>query len=91
MDAVGRGGDDGRLSERDLEMLAFERRWWRRRGARDEEIRRRFGVTPVRYFQQLNGLSERDLEMLAFERRWWRRRGARDEEIRRRFGVTPVR
>ncbi|MBB3115485.1 DUF3263 domain-containing protein [Corynebacterium bovis] len=59
MDAVGRGGDDGRLSERDLEMLAFERRWWRRRGARDEEIRRRFGVTPVRYFQQLNALIER--------------------------------
>ncbi|MGP9724858.1 DUF3263 domain-containing protein [Corynebacterium sp. AOP40-9SA-29] len=47
------------ISQRDREMLDFESLWWRDEGAKGEEIRRRFGVTPVRYYQQLNALISR--------------------------------
>lgn len=47
------------LTERELAMLEFEHAWWHTAGAKEEEIRRRFGVEPVRYFQQLNVLIDR--------------------------------
>nr|WP_255806757.1 DUF3263 domain-containing protein [Corynebacterium kalidii] len=53
------GGDGAGLSPRDREMLEFESLWWRDEGAKGEEIRRRFGVSPVRYYQQLNALISR--------------------------------
>ena len=40
-------------------MLSFESLWWRDECAKAEEIRRRFQVTPVRYYQQLNALIAR--------------------------------
>ncbi|AWT27027.1 MULTISPECIES: DUF3263 domain-containing protein [Corynebacterium] len=47
------------LNDREREILAFERLRWSAEGAKEEEIRRRFGVEPWRYFQQLNALIER--------------------------------
>lgn len=47
------------LSEQEREILAFEHLRWTASGAKEEEIRRRFGVEPWRYFQQLNALIER--------------------------------
>ena len=47
------------LSERERELLAFEHLRWTASGAKEEEIRRRFGVEPWRYFQQLNALIDR--------------------------------
>lgn len=47
------------LSEREKDILAFEHLRWSAPGAKEEEIRRRFGVEPWRYFQQLNALIER--------------------------------
>lgn len=47
------------LSRREHEMLAFERQWWRRPGAKETAIRDRFGVTPTRYYQVLNALVDR--------------------------------
>jgi hypothetical protein len=47
------------LSRREHEMLAFERQWWRRAGAKETAIRDRFGVTPTRYYQVLNALVDR--------------------------------
>jgi hypothetical protein len=49
----------GELSRRELEMLTFERHWWRRAGAKETAIRDRFGVTPTRYYQVLNALVDR--------------------------------
>jgi hypothetical protein len=46
----------GGLSRRQHEMLAFERQWWRRPGAKETAIRDRFGMTPTRYYQALNAL-----------------------------------
>ncbi|MGO3362360.1 MAG: DUF3263 domain-containing protein [Corynebacterium sp.] len=53
------GSEGAALSDRERDMLAFESRWWRDEGAKAEEIRRRFGVAPVRYYQQLNALIAR--------------------------------
>jgi hypothetical protein len=47
------------LSRREHEMLAFERQWWRRAGAKETAIRDRFGVPPTRYYQALNALVDR--------------------------------
>ncbi|MEC4856698.1 DUF3263 domain-containing protein [Mycobacteroides chelonae] len=40
------------------EALDLERGWWRLPGAKDEAIRERFGLSPVRYYQQLNAIIE---------------------------------
>ena len=47
------------LTERELEMLAFERQWWRHAGAKETAIRERFGLAPTRYYQALNALVDR--------------------------------
>ena len=47
--------DDG-LTERERQVLAFERQWWRRAGAKEQAIRDLFGISSTRYYQLLNGL-----------------------------------
>ncbi len=44
------------LSDRDLAVLAVERRSWAGPGAKEREIRERLGITPTRYYQLLNAL-----------------------------------
>lgn len=44
------------LSERDQEILAFERQWWRYAGSKEEAIRAKFDMNATRYFQLLNTL-----------------------------------
>lgn len=41
------------LTERDLAVLAFERRWWKHAGAKEKAIRDQFGLSAVRYYQVL--------------------------------------
>ena len=53
------------LTGREQEMLAFERQWWRRAGAKDTAIRSRFGVPPTRYYQALNALVDRPAALAA--------------------------
>jgi Protein of unknown function (DUF3263) len=56
-------GDDGEhraeLSERDREILAFERQWWKYAGAKDQAIRELFAMSSTRYYQVLNALIDR--------------------------------
>lgn len=40
------------------EALELERLWWRLPGTKDEAIRERFGLSPVRYYQQLTSIIE---------------------------------
>jgi Protein of unknown function (DUF3263) len=49
---------DAALTEPQLAMLEFERQWWRQPGAKEQAIRDTFGVTPTRYYQNLNALLE---------------------------------
>jgi len=44
------------LDERDRQILAFERQWWRQAGAKEQAIRDTFGVSTTRYYQLLNAL-----------------------------------
>ncbi len=44
------------LSERERQVLAFERQWWRGAGAKEQAIRDLFGISSTRYYQLLNGL-----------------------------------
>jgi hypothetical protein len=46
----------GPLGERECSVLAFERQWWRHAGAKEEAIRREFGVGPTAYYQLLSRL-----------------------------------
>ncbi|WP_149361797.1 DUF3263 domain-containing protein [Lolliginicoccus suaedae] len=52
-------GDSSGLSERDLEVLAFERQWWKYAGAKEEAIKNLFGLSATRYYQLLNILLDR--------------------------------
>lgn len=54
------------LSEEDVAMLEFERKWWRDSSAKNQQIRTSFGMDPIRYFQRLNGLIARP-EALDFD------------------------
>jgi hypothetical protein len=47
--------DDG-LTERELSILAFERRAWRHAGAKEQAIRDQLDISATRYYQLLNGL-----------------------------------
>jgi hypothetical protein len=44
------------LDERSREIMAFERRWWRYAGAKEQAIRDTFGLSGTRYYQLLNRL-----------------------------------
>ena len=47
------------LTDEERRMLEFERRVWRRDSAKDELIRRRFNLSPIRYYQRLFRLIQR--------------------------------
>ncbi|MFD8494102.1 DUF3263 domain-containing protein [Amycolatopsis sp. NPDC059657] len=47
------------LSPREVEVLAFERQWFRYAGAKEQAIREKFGLSPTRYYQVLNQLLEK--------------------------------
>ena len=49
----------GELSERDREVLAFERQWWKYAGAKEQAIRELFDMSGTRYYQVLNALIDR--------------------------------
>ncbi|WP_019932413.1 DUF3263 domain-containing protein [Nocardia sp. BMG111209] len=47
------------LSRRELDILAFERKWWKYAGAKEEAIRELFGLSATRYYQVLNAVVDR--------------------------------
>jgi hypothetical protein len=52
-------GETLALSERDLEILAFERQWWKFAGAKESAVREKFDMSSTRYYQVLNALIDR--------------------------------
>ena len=54
------------MNERQEQILAFERRFYRAAANKEEDIRSEFGVSVVRYYAQLNALLD-DPEALAAE------------------------
>lgn len=57
-ESVNPSGHASALSARELDILAFERAWWRRGGRKEEAIREEFGISAARYYQVLGALIE---------------------------------
>ena len=81
------------LSERDRQILAFERQWWKYAGAKEQAIREMFDMSATRYYQLLNLLIDRP-EALAHDpmlvKRLRRVRAQRQRQrAARRLGIQP--
>ncbi|MGD8150568.1 DUF3263 domain-containing protein [Ornithinimicrobium sp. Y1694] len=44
------------LSDRDREILAFEHKWWKYAGSKEQAVKDLFDLSPTRYYQILNQL-----------------------------------
>jgi hypothetical protein len=55
----------GDLTEREREILAFERQWWKYAGAKETAIRELFDLSATRYYQILNALIDRPAALMA--------------------------
>jgi hypothetical protein len=51
--------DQSRLSDRDRDILEFERQWWKYAGAKETAVRDKFDMSATRYYQVLNALIDR--------------------------------
>jgi hypothetical protein len=51
-----RTADEVGLSDRDQQILGFERQWWKYAGAKEQAIRELFDMSATRYYQVLNAL-----------------------------------
>lgn len=49
----------GSLSDRDAQILEFERQWWKYAGAKESAVREQFDMSATRYYQVLNALIDR--------------------------------
>ena len=50
------GGPLGELTPREVEIIGFERQWWKYAGAKEQAIRDKFQMSATRYYQVLNAL-----------------------------------
>jgi hypothetical protein len=51
------------LSEREEQILAFEARWWKHAGAKEQAIRDAFALSSTRYYQLLNAVLDNPAAM----------------------------
>ena len=80
------------LTEREQEILAFERQWWKYAGAKEQAVRELFDMSATRYYQVLNALIDNP-EALTFDpmliKRLRRLRAARQRaRSARRLGAS---
>jgi hypothetical protein len=47
------------LTQRDSDILEFERHWWKYAGAKETAVREKFDMSSTRYYQVLNALIDR--------------------------------
>jgi hypothetical protein len=84
--------DGSGLTEREQEILAFERQWWKYAGAKEQAIRELFDMSATRYYQVLNALIDRPDALAAdpmLVKRLRRLRAARQRaRSARRLGAT---
>ncbi|MFI7676079.1 DUF3263 domain-containing protein [Actinophytocola sp. NPDC049390] len=55
----------GELTQREREILAFERQWWKYAGAKEQAIRELFDMSPTRYYQLVNRLIDKSDALVA--------------------------
>ena len=56
----------GGLSEREHDVLAFERQWWKYAGAKEAAIKDLFDMSATRYYQVLNTLIDKPEALVAY-------------------------
>ena len=79
------------LSQRDRQILEFERQWWKYAWAKEQAIRELFDMSATRYYQIINALIDNP-DALAFDpmliKRLSRMRAARQRaRSARRLGI----
>lgn len=47
------------LTDRDRQILDFERSWWKHAGVKEQAIKDRFDMSATRYYQMLNDILEK--------------------------------
>jgi hypothetical protein len=60
------GSAETALTEREREILSFERQWWTYAGSKEQAVRELFDMSATRYYQLLNVLIDRP-EALVFD------------------------
>ena len=80
------------LSDRDRNVLAFERQWWKYAGAKEQAIKDLFDMSSTRYYQVLNALIDNPAALAAdpmLVKRLRRLRASRQRQrSARRLGMT---
>ena len=81
----------GALSERDRQILTFERQWWKYAGSKESAIKELFDMSSTRYYQVLNALIDNPAALAhdpMLVKRLRRLRSSRQRaRSARRFGV----
>ena len=77
-------GEQPGLSDRDREILEFERQWWKYAGAKETAVRDKFDMSSTRYYQVLNALIDRPEALAADPLLVRRLRRLRSERQRQR-------
>lgn len=84
---------DPRLSERERQILAFERQWWKYAGAKEQAIREQFEMSATRYYQLLNILIDRpealECDPMLVKRLRRMRTQRQRSRAARRLGIRP--
>jgi hypothetical protein len=91
--AIDAATQPAQLSERDLQVLEFERQWWKYAGAKEQAVRELFGMSATRYYQVLNALIDTPAALAAdpmLVKRLRRMRASRQRaRSARRLGMNP--
>lgn len=72
------------LTDRDREILTFERKWWKYAGAKETTIRDLFGLSATRYYQILNDLIDQPAALQHDPQLVMRLRRVREQRTARR-------
>ncbi len=51
------------ISDRDAQILTFEREWWKHAGNKEEAVREHFDLSPTRYYQLLNRIIDDEVAL----------------------------
>ena len=81
------------LSQRDRDILEFERHWWKYAGAKEQAVREKFNMSSTRYYQVLNALIDNPAALAHDPMLVKRLRRMRDvrEAARRSRGIETLR
>jgi hypothetical protein len=78
------------LTELELQILEFERQWWRYPGSKEAAIRDLFSISTPRYYQLLNALLDNSAAETAYPTLVRRLRRLRESRTQARSPIAPL-